>query len=70
MLVIVTRVIMTLVGMIVIGGVVEAVIRRLGRVWLWIVFDCVCGTQRCAFHALYAPNKMPEWGTNCLFWDK
>ena len=45
-----------------------AVVRRLGLVRLWIVFDCAGRTQRFAFHALCAPNKMPEWGINCLFW--
>jgi hypothetical protein len=63
--VIVTFVIVTfvIVGLI----VIEAIMRRLGLIRLWIVFDCASRTQRCAFQALCAPNKMPEWGINCLF---
>jgi hypothetical protein len=50
--------------------VIVAIMRRLGLIRLWIVFDCASRTQRCAFHALCAPNKMPEWGINCLFQGK
>jgi hypothetical protein len=69
MLVVVTLVIVTfvIVGLIVGVIVIVAIMRRLGLIRLWIVFDCACRTQRCAFHALCAPNKVPKWGINCLF---
>jgi len=53
----VSRVVMSFVVMsfVIVGGI-EAVMRRLGRVNLWTVFDCVAGTQRFAFPALCAPN--------------
>jgi len=68
--VIVTVVIMAFVIMtfVIVGLIViVAIVRRLGLIWLWIVFDFASRTQRCAFHALCAPNKMPKWGINCLF---
>jgi hypothetical protein len=68
MLVIMTFVIMTFVIMtFVIVAVFKACLRSLGLVRLWIVFDCVGRAQRFAFHALCAPNKMPDWEINGLF---
>jgi hypothetical protein len=67
MLVVVTLVIMpfVIVGLI----VIVAIMRRLGLIRLWIIFDCASRTQRCAFHALCAPiqdtktgNKLPVKG--------
>jgi hypothetical protein len=56
MLMVVSFVIVSLVVMsfVIVGGI-EAVVRRLGRVCLWTVFDCVAGTQRFTFPALCAP---------------
>jgi hypothetical protein len=65
MLVVVTLVIMTFVIVSLI--VIKAIVGRLSLVRLWIVVDCASRTQRCAFHALCAPNIMPKWGINRLF---
>jgi hypothetical protein len=50
----------------VIVGVFGAVV-RLGLIRLWFLFDCAGRAQSYAFHALCAPNMMPELGINRLF---
>jgi hypothetical protein len=62
MMVIVTFVIMTFVIMGVIGAVM-----RLGLIRLWFLFNCAGRAQSYAFHALRAPNMMPELGIIRLF---
>jgi hypothetical protein len=57
------RMVVTGMVMIVTGVIVrlfEAFVRTLGHVRLGDVIDCVGRTQRFAFHALYAPNQLPE----------
>jgi hypothetical protein len=63
---------MVVAGMVmIVAGVVvrlfEAFVRPLGCVRLGDVFDCVGRSQRYAFHALCAPNQLPDWGINRLF---